>query len=246
MVKPSTLALSLAAAILPGLAHAKGAIPDAAHSMATIERAGRLACGTIQAAEDWNGQDQHGDLSVLTNELCHAVAAAVLGDAARVEIVAYPGEPDALAGLHSGALQLVMGVTPSVEAAMQWGIGYGPAVFYDTERFLVLKQAGLSGVADLKDKLVCAMENTPAERTLRDEMTARGIPYALQAHSEQGEMDESRGGCAVRGRGRRWNRGWRTRGRIFRRRRPNLYFCRSGSASNPWCRPGATGTSDSA
>jgi general L-amino acid transport system substrate-binding protein len=30
---------------------------------------------------------------------------------------------------------------------------------------------------------------TQAERTLHDEMTARGIPYALMAHSEQGEMD---------------------------------------------------------
>jgi general L-amino acid transport system substrate-binding protein len=30
---------------------------------------------------------------------------------------------------------------------------------------------------------------SPPERVLRDEMTARGIPYGLQAHSEQGEMD---------------------------------------------------------
>ncbi len=191
MVKASTAALFLAALMLPGVLHAQSPAPDAAHSMAAVERAGRLACGTIAAEEDWNGQDQHGDLSVLTAELCHAVAAAILGDPAKVDVVTYPGEPDALAGLHSGALQLVMGVTPSAEAAMQWGIGYGPAVFYDTQRFMVLKQAGLTGAADLKDKLVCAMENSPAERTLRDEMTARNIPYALQAHSEQGEMDES-------------------------------------------------------
>lgn len=191
MVNPFTLACTLAALLLPGASQAQSVIPDAAHSMEAVERAGRLSCGTVEAAEDWNGQDQHGDLSVLTNELCHAVAAAILGDAAKVAIVAYPGEPDALAGLHSGALQLVMGVTPSAEAAMQWAIGYGPAIFYDSLRFMVVKQAGLTNIASLKDRLVCAMENTPAERALRDEMTSRGIPYALQAHSEQGEMDES-------------------------------------------------------
>lgn len=184
------LAASLAA-FIPGTLHAEAAAPDAAHSLDAVERGGRLACGTIEAAEDWNGQDQHGDLSALTREICRAVAAAILGNADKVDVVAFPGEPDALAGLHSGALQVVMGVTPSAEAAMQWGVGYGPAVFYDSERFMVLEQLGLAGVADLKDKLVCAMENSPAERTLRDEMTARGIPYALQAHSEQGEMDES-------------------------------------------------------
>ena len=191
MVDQSCLALLLAASVLPGGLHAQSAVPDAAHTMAAVERAGRLACGTIEAEEDWNGQDQHGDLSALTSELCHAVAAAMLGDASKVDVVPYPGEPDALAGLHSGKLQLVMGVTPSAEAAIQWGVAFGPSVFYDTQRFMVLKQAGLTGAADLKDKLVCAMENTPAERTLRDEMTARNIPYALQAHSEQGEMDES-------------------------------------------------------
>ncbi len=30
---------------------------------------------------------------------------------------------------------------------------------------------------------------SPPERTLRDEMTARHIAYALQSHSEQGELD---------------------------------------------------------
>ncbi len=187
----SYLAISLVAFVLPGVLHAETTVPDAAHSMEAIEHAGHLACGTIEAAEDWNGQDQHGDLSVLTTEFCRAVAVAVLGDAAKADIVAYPGEPDALAGLHSGALQLVMGVSPSAEVAMQWSVGFGPAVFYDSQRFLVLKKAGYESAASLKDKLVCAMENTPAERTLRDEMTARGVGYALQAHSEQGEMDAS-------------------------------------------------------
>jgi len=55
----------------------------------------------------------------------------------------------------------------------------------------VAKRAGLTGMADLRNKLVCAMNNTAGERTLRDEMTAQGIVYGLQAHSEQGEMDAS-------------------------------------------------------
>lgn len=187
MFKFST-ALALSALLLPGPLRALA--PEAAHSMAAVERSERLTCGTVQAAEDWNNQDQHGDLSVLTTELCHAVAAAMLGDAAKVDVVAFPGEADALAGLHSGALQLVMGVTPSAEAAMQWGVGYGPAVFYNSERLMVLKRPGLWSAADLKNSLVCAMQGSTAEQTLRDEMTARRIPYGLQAHSEQGEMDE--------------------------------------------------------
>ena len=164
---------------------------DAAHSLDAVKAAGRLSCGTVGAIDDWNGQDQHGDLSSLGSVICRAVAAAILGDADKVTLVNFPAEPEALAGLQAGTIQLAAGVSPSAEMAMQWGVSFGPAFFYDTQRFLVLKQAGLKDVAALKNKLICTMENSGAERTLRDEMTKRGIPYALQAHSEQGEMDES-------------------------------------------------------
>lgn len=159
--------------------------------MQAVRAAGHLACGTVEGVDDWNGQDQHGNLSGLGTEICRAVATAILGRADAAEIVPFPAELDALAGLQAGRVQLVIGITPGAETAVQYGVAFGPPVFYDTQRFLVLAQSGLKTVADLRDRLVCAMNNTPAARTLADEMAARDIPYALQAHSEQGEMDAS-------------------------------------------------------
>jgi general L-amino acid transport system substrate-binding protein len=72
---------------------------------------------------------------------------------------------------------------------MHFGIAYARPFFYDSQRFLVAKDSGVADIAGLRDKLICALDMSPAERTLRDEMTIRGVPYALQAHSEQGEMD---------------------------------------------------------
>lgn len=187
-------ALPLAVLLLSTSAHAQPASApdiDAAHSLDAVKAAGRLSCGTVGATDDWNGQDQHGDISGLGEAICRAVATAILGDPSKTNIVAYPAEPEALAGLHAGNIQLAAGVSPSAEAAMQWNVAFGPTMFYDSERLMVLKRAGLKTAADLKDKLVCAMQGSQAERTLRDEMTRRRIPYALQAHSEQGEMDES-------------------------------------------------------
>ncbi len=169
------------------------ALPVAAkaQTVQAIRNAGHLTCGTVQSADDWNGRDQHGDLSGLGAEICRAVATAVLGDPAKTEIVQFPAEPEALDALKAGALQLAVGISPSAETAVQYGVGFGPTVFFDTQRFMVPQATGIHDVNGLKDQLICAMENTPAERTLRDEMTARGIPYGLQAHSEQGEMDAS-------------------------------------------------------
>lgn len=158
-----------------------------------IKQAGHLRCATVGSEDDWNGQDQHGDLSALGAAVCRAVAAAILGDAGKAEIVEMPAEPEALAALRSGSVDLALGISPSAETAVQWGVGFGPAIFYDSQRFMVPQSSHMTSVADLRDQLICAMNNTPAERTLRDEMTARNIPYGLQAHSEQGEMDASVG-----------------------------------------------------
>jgi general L-amino acid transport system substrate-binding protein len=56
-------------------------------------------------------------------------------------------------------------------------------------RIMVPKDSLLTTLSGLRDRLVCALDMTPPEQTLRDELTARGIRYALQSHSEQGEMD---------------------------------------------------------
>jgi general L-amino acid transport system substrate-binding protein len=135
-----------------------------AQTLAAVRAAHHLNCGTIQAADDWNGQDIHGNLSALGAEICRAVAVAILGAQVGLTIPVFPAEPEALNALKTGTVQLAIGFSPSTSTAIQYGIAFGPPVFYDSQM-------------------------TPPERTLRDEMTARGIKYALMAHSEQGELD---------------------------------------------------------
>ncbi|MGA7804908.1 hypothetical protein [Bradyrhizobium sp.] len=178
------LALGLFAAgvmALTGLVHAQ--------TLESIRAAQHMACGTVMGVDDWNGQDVHGDLSSLEGEVCRAVAVAIFGDAGTLTIQAFPAEPEALNALKAGTIQLAVGISPSASTAIQFGVGFGPSVFYDSQRLLVSKLSGIKDLPGLRDRLVCALDMSPPERVLRDEMTARGIPYALQAHSEQGEMD---------------------------------------------------------
>lgn len=155
-----------------------------------IHNAGRLVCGTIEAVDDWDGRGEHGDLSSLGQAVCEAVAVAVLGPKAPVQIVKFPAETEALEALKTYQVHLVVGLSPSAEAAVQYGVSFGPTVFYDTQRFLV-PAVGVKRLEDLRGNLICAMNNTPSEERLRDFMTEHKIAYGLQAHSEQGEMDAS-------------------------------------------------------
>lgn len=174
--------LLLAALLSPGaLAHAQ--------TLAAVRAAHHLDCGTVQSTDDWNGQDVHGNLSALGAEICRAVAVAILGNTDDLVILAFPAEPEALTALKEGAIQLAVGISPSATIATLFGVGFGKPVFFDTQRIVVSRQSGITELAGLRDQVICALDMTPPERTLREELTARHIPYALMAHSEQGEMD---------------------------------------------------------
>jgi general L-amino acid transport system substrate-binding protein len=160
-----------------------------ADTISTIKTSHRFDCGVVQNADDWNGVDAHGDLSALGTQICRAVAVALNGDDKGLVIHAYPGEPEAVSDLAAGKVALVAGLSPSAQIAIKFGLAYARPIFYDSLRFLVPKDSGVGDIADLRDKLICALDMSPPERALRDEMTARSIAYALQSHSEQGEMD---------------------------------------------------------
>jgi general L-amino acid transport system substrate-binding protein len=154
-----------------------------------VRTAGHLDCGTVTAADDWNKTDLHGDLSDLGGAVCSAIAIAILGPAGVLTIHKFPGEAEALTALRSGAIQVATTISPNTTVAAQYGVSFGPPIFYDTERLLVSRLSDVRRLENLRDHLICAQDMTQALQTLRDEMGARGIPFALMAHSEQGEMD---------------------------------------------------------
>ena len=160
-----------------------------AQTLAAIRTSHHLTCATVQNLDDWSEDAIHGDLSALGGEICRAVAVAILGNADGLTLQPYPSETDALKAVQAGTAQLTVGITPEAAVAMHFGVAFGPPVFYDSQRIMVSRRSGIAALADLRDQLICARDLSPPERTLRDEMTARGIPYALASHSEQGEMD---------------------------------------------------------
>ncbi len=163
--------------------------PAQAQTLAAVRAAHHLNCGTVQGQDDWNSQDIHGNLSALGAEICHAVAVAILGNQEALTIPVFPAEPEALGALKAGTIDLAIGISPSASTAVRYGVGFGPPVFYDSQRIMVAKSTGITDIAGLRDRLICAMDMSPPERTLRDVLTARGIKYALMTHSEQGELD---------------------------------------------------------
>jgi general L-amino acid transport system substrate-binding protein len=162
-----------------------------AQTLDSIRAAHHMECGAVVSAEDWSGEDIHGNLSALGGEICRAVGIAIFGDASNIKIQSFQTEQDALKALQSGAVQLVVGVSPSTSNATHFGVGFGLPIFYDSQRLVVSKLSGVTELAGLRDKLICAVDGTSPQQVLRDEMTARAIPYGLLPSAKESRLEEA-------------------------------------------------------
>ena len=176
--------LPLAACLAWSAAHAA---PPA--TLTAVQARKVLACGVVAEAQDWNKDDLHGDLSPLESEICRAVAVAALGRPEAARIVPLPAEAEALAALRDGRVDVVVGLTPAISIGLRYKVAFGPAVFWDSQGFMVHRALGVRDAAGLAGKTVCSIEGTDNDAVLRTAMQAQGIKTIPFPFQEEGEMD---------------------------------------------------------
>ncbi len=179
----------LSAALVPAIAHAQPAASAASTMLERVHARGKLNCGAVREAQDWNKEDLHGNLTLLENAMCRAVAVAVLGKDAKVALGVYQAEPEALKGLQNGEVDLVVGVTPTVSDAFRYGLSFGPVVFWDRQTFMVHKALNVTRAEDLAHMTVCTIDGTDNDTTFHAAMQARKIAVIPFNFQEEGEMD---------------------------------------------------------
>jgi general L-amino acid transport system substrate-binding protein len=160
-----------------------------ANTLDDVRAAGKLACGVNTAVEDYSKFETHGDLSVLSRDVCRAVAAAVLGDPDKAELVLLPDDPRSLTAVRSGKVALLAGGTPDLNNEAAFGVSFGPPVFFDGQGFLVHGKIGPDSIAGLGGKQVCFITETQAEEDLNDRLALRGVHFIPFPFEETGEME---------------------------------------------------------
>ena len=172
------LRLALALLLLATTAHAA--------TLDRIREAGVLRCGGVPRAG--LAAQSPGGMAGLEVDLCRALAAAVLGDPARIEFHPYVlnqdfdrlrrGE-DAVAFLTGSELlgnSLLDAVVP------------GPAVFHQANGVMVPASSPAQHLADLAGTMVCAEPGTGPERTLLAWFRSRNLPLRFSPWQEEEEM----------------------------------------------------------
>ncbi len=166
------------------------AVPaDAGVTLDRVKSSGELTCGININESDYSKDDTHGNLASLGADFCKALAAAVLGDGAKIKVIGYPDEPHGLNAVQSGAVDLLAGATPTVENTIVYGAGFAPPLFRDGQGFLVAKDLGIATLNDLDGKRVCFISGTDTDRKLEASFKALQIKHIAFPFEEQGEME---------------------------------------------------------
>ena len=143
-----------------------------------IRQRGELVCGvSTGTAIGMSTLDQSGKWAGLEVDYCHGLAAALLGDAAKVKF-----EPlefkNAFAALQSGSVDiLARAATWTFTRDTELKFDFGGIYMYDGQGFMVKKSLGVSKLADLNGASICVSAGTTTELNLSDYFRANKLEY---------------------------------------------------------------------
>ena len=164
-----------------------------------IKAAGSLSCGINSELPEYSTQDAHGNHAAFDQDICKAVAVAVLGANAKFTIVPFRDEQDALKALKAGEIALLTTGSANFLNSANTGLGFARPIFYDYQGFLVNKTMGITSPKDLAGKKVCFLGGTEIEMQLEGYMQREKIKWLPFSFQEEGEMEAAfvTGNCAA-------------------------------------------------
>lgn len=155
-----------------------------------VQDRGELRCGVKETQPGFGFLEPDGTHSGNDVEFCRAVAAAVLGDASKVEFVAASADAR-FELLSSGEIDVLIRTTTwTASRDADLGGDFVSTTFYDGQGMMVKADSGITSLADLAGSTICVSSGTTTEGNLDDQFTARGIPYTPLAFSGDGADTE--------------------------------------------------------
>ena len=152
-----------------------------------VKARGTLRCGVSEGIAGFSQRDASGRWTGFNVDFCRAVAAAVLGDPAKVQFTALKAS-NRFPALQSKTIDLLMrNTTWTLTREVLLKMEFPAVLFYDGQGFLVPKSAGVNTLDDLDGATVCVEKGTTHEPRLPDYFRMRGrsvTPLVIDSATE--------------------------------------------------------------
>ena len=152
--------------------------------LAAVQQRDSLVCGINGALPGFSQLDEaSGTYTGFDVDFCKAIAAAVLGDAEKVEYRALTAAQRGPA-LQTGEIDvLIRNTTHTVSRDTSWGL-FAPTTFYDGQAIMVNSSLGVTDAAGLAGATICVQSGTTTELNLTDFFRAQAIEFTPQVFQD--------------------------------------------------------------
>ncbi len=148
-----------------------------AGTLEDVKERGNVICGVSTGLAGFSQKDENGQWSGLDVDVCRAVAAAVLGDAGKVQYKPLTAK-ERFTALQSGEIDLLSRNTTWTHTRdTSLGLNFAGVNYYDGQGFMVPKSLGVKSAKELDGAAVCIQAGTTTELNLADYFRANGISY---------------------------------------------------------------------
>jgi general L-amino acid transport system substrate-binding protein len=177
------LSLFTAAALAAGPASAGGVL-DA------VRARGTLKCGIPQASAGFAAPDSAGVVRGMDADVCRAIAAAVFGDATKVEFLPTTAQ-QRFPALQTGEVDVLSRQTTwTFSRDTQLGLNFAPVILYDGQGFMVKKSLNVTTAKQLDGASICLQLGSTTELNVSDYFRANNMKFTPIAFEN---IDEIRG-----------------------------------------------------
>jgi len=158
-------------------------------TLARVRAAGVLSCGIDQEEPEYSTADDHGGREAFDQDLCQAVAVAVLGGHARVRVVEYPDDRASMEVLNAGAVDMVPTLSDDFAHSVGTHLTFTRPVLWDGVGFLVLVASPAMRARQLSGKKICFIAETTVEERARSWFAREHLEFVPFPFQEEGEME---------------------------------------------------------
>ncbi|MBZ0275518.1 MAG: amino acid ABC transporter substrate-binding protein [Anaerolineae bacterium] len=168
---------------LSSVALAQDAVPVGPITQAILDR-GSLICGVNANVPGFGVVNESGEYAGFDIDFCHAVAAAILGDANAVTFRPLNGS-ERQAAIQGGEVDMISrNTTWTLSRDTTWGATFGPTTFYDGQGIGTTVASGIQTMEDLDGGSICVQSGTTTELNLTDAITKRGLTIEVQTYPD--------------------------------------------------------------
>lgn len=146
-------------------------------TLEAVKARGNLICGVNSQVPGFGYIDADGNFSGFDVDYCRALAAAIFGDATKVEFRPVTAA-ERFTALQSGEIDVLSrNTTWSLVRDTELGGNFVHTTFYDGQGIMTPVDSGITTLADLEGGTICVQTGTTTELNLADVMAAEGVSY---------------------------------------------------------------------